>query len=204
MIDLHNVVTASVAPVRVRPAAAYVPVCTVMTDVDVVEVSDTEAIIVPPGNGAGVISNPRLSLLTLLHLGRALTLGPWKIDNLPSACDLMIFNDQELIVAELTESNPRSVIGVSGAPNPGKMEKAKNQLKSTISVIDTVGYNIIPQKRTAIFFFKLRTLANGIAARSLNAFRMMPTLRLVTIYTDPECPGWEFRNHPYPHSYTIQ
>lgn len=203
MIDLHNVVAASVAPVRVRPAAAYVPVCTVMTDADAVEVSDTEAIIVPPGNGTGVISNPRLSLLTLLHLGRALTLGPRKINNLPSACDLMIFNDQELIVAELTESNPRSVIGVPGAPKPGKMDKAKDQLKSTISVIDRAGYTVNPQKKTAIFFFRLPTLANDPAARSLNAFRMMPTLRMVTVYADPECPGWEFRNHPYPHSYVI-
>lgn len=204
MIDLHNVVAASVAPVRVRPAEAYVPVCTVMTDVEVVEVSDTEAIIVPSGNGTGVIDNPRHSLLTLFHLGRALTLGPRKINNLPSACDLMIFNDYELIVAELTESNPRSMIGVPGAPKPGKMEKAKRQLKSTIFVIETVGYNINPQKKTAICFFRLRTPVNGAAAKSLNAFRMMPTLRMVTYYTDNDCPDWEFRNHPYPHSYTIQ
>lgn len=204
MIDLHNVVAASVTPVRVRPPEAYVSVCSVITDQVVVEVSDTQAIIVPPGNGTGVIANPRASRLTLFHLGRALTLGPRKTNNLPSACDLMIFNDHELIVAELTESNPRSVTGVPGAPNPGKMVKARSQLKSTISVIDTVGYNINPQKKTAIFFFKLRTPVNGTAARSLNAFRMMPTLRMVTLYTDNDCPGWEFRNHPYPFSYTIQ
>lgn len=203
MIDLHNLIVSAVAPVRVRPATDYVPGCTIFTDDALVEVADINGIITAPGNGTGVIENPKRSLITMFHLGLAITMGPRKINNLPSACDLIIFNDHELIIAELTESNPRSVVGVPGAPNPGKMDKAKNQLKSTISVIDSIQYNMTPIKRTAIFFFRLRDSANGIAARSLNAFRMMPTLRIITVYTDDDCPGWEFRNHPYPKSFII-
>lgn len=203
MIDFHKLVATAVAPVKVRPAIAYIDTCTVKTNSETIEVADTNEIIASPGTGTGVICNPTLSTLSLFHLGRALTIGPWKINNLPSACDLIIFNDQELILAELTESNPRSVAGIPGTQNPGKMEKAKRQLKSTISFIDSVETDNVFHKRTAIFFFRFPTKANGIAAKSLNAFMMRPTLRTVTVFFDTECPGWEFRNHPYPFPYTI-
>ncbi len=203
MIDFHNLIVTAVDPVRVRPADTYVPDCTVLIDDRVVEVEDTDTIIASAGNGTGVIDNPRLSSLTLFHLGRALTNGPRQTNNLPSAADLIIFNDNELIIAELTESNPRSVVGVQGAPYPGKMEKAKSQLKSTVALVDANGYNSTPQKKSAIFFFRLKNPVNVSAARMMNAFMMMPTLRIVTTYTDAAYPGWEFRNHPYPHSYTI-
>lgn len=203
MIDLHSIVVSSVVPVKVRPAAVYVPQCTVVTDAAVFEVSDTDMILAAAGTGTGVVDNIGQSQVTLFHLGRALTMGPAKINNLPSACDLIVYNDNELIVAELTESKPRSIVGVPGAPYPGKMEKAKIQLRSTISIIDTIGDGICQQKKTAIFFFKLRNPENEIAARSVKAFSMRPTLRMVTVYTDNACPGWEFRNHPYPIAYPI-
>ncbi len=203
MIDLHNLIVAAVAPVKVRPALAYIDLCTATTDNEEFEVSDTAEIIAHHGNGTGVISNPSKSQISLFHLGRALTIGPWKINQLPSACDLMIFNEHELAIAELTESNPRSLIGVQDSSKPGKMEKAKSQLKSTISFINKIGLDKNQRKRTAIFFFRLPNPANSVAARSLNAFMMRPTLRVVTISTEEDCPGWQFRNHPYPFPYTL-
>lgn len=203
MIDLHNLIVVAVAPTKVRPALAYIDLCTTSTDAKEFEVADTAEIIASDGNGTGVISNPSHSNVNLFHLGRALTIGPWKINQLPSACDLIIFNDHELVIAELTESNPRSIIGVQDSSKPGKMEKAKRQLKSTVSFINKIGFDNNPQKRTAIFFFRLPKPTNSVAARSLNAFMMRPTLRVVTVSTYEDCPGWEFRNHPYPFPYTI-
>ncbi len=133
MIDIHSLVVAAVDPVKVRPAVAYVDSCMVNTNATHFEVSDIAEIVVSEGNGVGVIVNPGQSCVSLIHLGRALLLGPWKINNLPSACDLIMLNDKEIIIAELTESNPRSVLGIPDSPKPGKMEKAKQQLKSTIS-----------------------------------------------------------------------
>lgn len=203
MIDLHNLIVAAVAPVKVRPALAYIDLCTATTDAKEFEVSDTDEIIANRGNGTGVIANPSQSMVNLFHLGRALTIGPWKINHLPSACDLIIFNQHEFVIAELTESNPRSLIGVQDSSKPGKIEKAKSQLKSTISFINKIGLDENPQKKTAIFFFRLPKPANGVAARSLNAFMMRPTLRVVTISTEEDCPSWQFRTHPYPFPYTL-
>lgn len=203
MIEFHNIVSAAVAPVKVRPASSYINLCTLDTEASLIEVADIDQIIVPSGCGTGIIFNPLSSRLILFHLGRALTLGPWKINNLPSACDLIIHSDQELMIAELTESNPRSVLGVVVSQKPGKMEKAKKQMKATVSYIEQAYPELNIPKRTAIFFFRFPDIQQGVAAKTMNAFTMRPTLRTVTIYYDSECPDWEFRNHPYPFPYSI-
>ena len=203
MIDLHQLIINAVFPVRVRPRELYLDSCMKQTDLCRFEIADTPSILAGPNKGTGVVDNPTGMNIQLFHLGIALTNGPTKINNLPSACDLIMHTHNELMIAELSESNARSVTGVTGGRNPGKMEKARNQLQATASFIEKTGYEVCPQKKTAIFFFRLPAISSETVARSINAFRLRPTLQRVTTYTDPAYPEWEFRNHPYPLSYTI-
>lgn len=203
MIDFHQLIINAIFPVKVRSREAYLYSCTKETDSHRFEVADIPSILADTNKGTGVVENPNNLNIRLFHLGLALMTGPRKINSLPSACDLIMHTDKELIIAELTESNARSVTGVIGGRKPGKMEKARNQLQATASFIEKTGYDVCPMKKTAIFFFRLPASSSEVAARSINAFKLRPTLQRVTTYTDPVYPNWEFRNHPYPFSYTI-
>lgn len=203
MIDFHQLVVNAVTPVKVRPSTSYIAACVTQTTLSRFEVKDCTQIIVPNGSGTGVIENPTEAVVQIFHLGNALTTGPRKINNLPSACDLILHTASQLLAIELTESNERAIEGVPGAPYPGKMEKARNQLSSTVSLIEQTGYQITPLKKSAVFFFRLPTVKNELAARTLNAFRRRPTLHQITSYTVPEFPQWEFFNHPYPLPFTL-
>lgn len=202
MINLHSIIVAAIYPGKVRPSTTYIDNCVTSTNAGRIELSDTESIVVDENNGCCIIDNPRFSNLILFHLGIALTTGPKKINQLPSACDIIIHNEREIVIAELTVSNPRSILGVSGKPQLGKMEKAKSQLISTIQIIERTEFNYIPTKKTAIFFFRIPK-TYGVAARSLNAFMQRPTIQRVTTHVNPNFPDWEFRSHPYPNPYTI-
>ena len=134
MIDYHRFIEEAVAPVKVKPSSAYIPKCQTSTCDSEFEVADTDKIIALSGQGTGVLLNSGEKRVYLFHIGKALVNGARKINNLPSACDLILTTENELILAELTESNSRSILGVEGGSNPGKMEKAYNQLKSTIAL----------------------------------------------------------------------
>lgn len=168
------------------------------------EAADIPEIIAKSGEGTGVFANPDGNDVKIFHLGNALYTGPKKINNLPSACDLIVMDQlkQKLILVELTESNPRSLLGVSGAKNPGKIEKARNQLKSTIDIINRAGYIQKPEMQSAVFFFRLPD-RQDIAARSLRAFSLNPALSRVTKVMDQNYPDWIFYSYPYPNSYLI-
>jgi len=200
MIDLHKIVSEAVAPVRVRQADYYIPKCSVSLSNTIFEVADIPEIIAKSGEGTGVFANPDGDDVKIFHLGNALYTGPKKINNLPSACDLIVMDQlkRELILVELTESNPRSLLGVSG-----KLEKARNQLKSTIDIINRAGYIQMPVLQSAIFFFRLPIDRRDIAARSLRAFSLNPVLSRVTKVMDQNYPDWIFYSYPYPNSYSI-
>lgn len=203
MIDFHQFMVNTLAPVKMRPADCYLPESLYSTNADRIEIADTQGVFTEAGKGTGVIENTDRSRIHLFHLGNAMTSGPRKINNLPSACDLILHTDTEIMAAELTESNQRSIEGVAGSRNPGKLEKARRQLRATVGFIENTGYISLPQKRTAIFFFRLSESFPGVAARSVNAFGMRPTMRTVTTYLEPDFQDWEFRNHPYPIPYRI-
>jgi len=205
MIDLHKIVSEAVAPVQVRHADYYVPRCSASLSDRIFEVADIPEIIAKSGEGTGVFTNPDGDEVKIFHLGNALYMGPKKINNLPSACDLIVMDllKKELILVELTESNPRSLLGVSGAKNPGKLEKARNQLKSTIDIINGAGYIQMPVLQSAVFFFRLPINRRDVAARTLRAFSLNPVLSRVTKTMDQDYPNWIFYSYPYPNSYLI-
>lgn len=205
MIELHEIVRAAVAPVKVRGAETYADECTAVTNAPVIEISDTDRIIAAPGEGTGIIENGSGATITIYHLGNALKRGARKTNNLPTACDIIAINGQssEIVLGELTESKERSIEGVAGSRQPGKREKAARQLRATIDILGRTIPEIPGRPRKAIFFFRLPTIKGGVAARAMRAFTMNPTFTRVTVSTDPDYPGWEFRSHPYPKGYRI-
>lgn len=202
---MHKVVSEAVAPVRVRQADCYITKCSVSLSDTIFEVSDIPEIVAKTGEGTGVFVNPCGDHIEIFHLGNALCTGPKKINKLPSACDLIVTDQikKELILVELTESNPRSLLGVSGARNPGKFEKARNQLKSTIDIIKRVGCIQKPALQSAIIFFRLPIDRCDVAARSFRAFSLNPALSRVTKSMDQNYPDWIFYSYPYPNSHII-
>lgn len=206
MIDFHDIVCTAVEPIRVRHAASYVSKYLVSTTNRLFEVSDSPDIIAENGKGTGIFNNPDEDKIDIFHLGNALYAAPRKINNLPSACDLILIdsNKKEIMLAELSESNSKSLLGINGSNKPGKIEKARNQLKSTIDIIAKTGFVEQPSKRTAIFFFRLPSNTDSVAARSLRAFSLNPVLSKVSSTRDPNYPDWTFHTYPYPYGYYIK
>lgn len=205
MIDFHDIIIAAVAPVKVKAKDLYFPSCLVESSSPLVEVSDTHKIIVDQGSGCGVFNNPSQSLLRFFNIDVALKSAPRKINNLPSACDFIAIDTQsgEFILAELTESKTKSLTG-DGKNSEGKISKAGRQLRNTIRIIDRVGFNIQPTKKSAIFFFKEKDYTPDPAAAMAMAMTQMPIWRMVTHSTDTDFPGWTFYSHPYPAPYHLQ
>ena len=206
MIDLYELLKSFLEGQKVRAWQGYGSLCLVHTCHSPIEIADTPSIIVPSGAGEGILDNPSLHNVDLFHLGNAIFSTARKKNQLPSACDLLFMNHTtgEFILAEMTHSNQRSIDGVENSPGVGKREKARQQLCLSIDCVERAGrWTIIPSKKTAIFFFRLKPQATGVAGRADRAFSMRPTQNVVTIFTDPHYPDWEFRSHPYPSPYRI-
>lgn len=205
MIDFHAVIIAAVDPVRVKSKEQYLPGCIVESSTPSIEVADTNDIVVDAGKGCGVFNNASQSLVRFFNLDVALKSAPRKTNNLPSACDFIAedTNSGEFILAELTESKTKSLTG-DGRNSEGKISKAGRQLRNTIGIIESVGFNVQPSKKSAIFFFKEKNHPADPAATMVMAMGSMPVWRIVTHTTDSQFPGWTFYSHPYPSPYHLQ
>lgn len=205
MIDFHEIISVAVEPVRVKPKEQYLSACIVESSSTEIEEADTSDIVVDTGEGCGVFHNGSQSLVRFFNLDVALKSAPRKINNLPSACDFIAQDTKsgEFILAELTESKTKSLTG-DGRKSEGKISKAGKQLRNTIRIIERVGFNVQPTKKSAIFFFKETNYTADPAATMAMSMSSLPIWRVVTHTTDPQYPGWTFYSHPYPSPYHLQ
>lgn len=205
MIDVRSLIETAVSPVAIRRGEAFLMPHIVDSHDTLIELADTASIIANRGEGTGIFSNLSEDKIRIIHLDNAIKDGAKKQNQLPSACDFMCMASisGNFILAELTESNERSIEGISGSRQIGKREKAKLQLCNTIEMINRTGFRIIPRKKTAIFFFRVKDYSNSVASRAARAFSRNPANRTVTTYEVEGLTDWEFRNHPYPVPFVI-
>ncbi|MCM1142193.1 MAG: hypothetical protein NC453_26785 [Muribaculum sp.] len=139
------------------------------------------------------------------NIDLALKTAPYKLNQLPSACDLIAIDtiSNEIILAELSESKTKSLTG-DGRNSEGKIAKAARQLRNTIGFLEQIGYDIIPTQKSAIFFFKETNYAPDPAAIMASTMSQMPIWRAVTHSVDSTYPEWTFYSHPYPNPYRLR
>lgn len=190
----------------VRPDEVYHHACIYCTSETCFGVVDKEPPIIAAGEATGVVDNPDGKHMTIWTLDKAVRMAV-KRGDLPSVCDLAMFDDSEncFTLAELTETESKYLadrVDGNGNTIPGKRTKAFNQLKSTASKIENLTGDF--NTKTAVFFHRLPQSRNAIISRNANPFSAIAVNRVAyTLPKDDGFPDWIFKVHPFGQPFTV-